>query len=378
MMHRLQGTCKVGLRMNGERLDWTSIRRLAWFAVVTVLVLVAAGVIYGTVLPPILISCFFTYLLLPLVSLLERKRVPRTLAIVILVIGTLGVIILSGVHLVPLLYQQLLNFFHLVPGAINTLSTRWLPAIEQYVVDLSVIDQAEIHSLLSPMSVVNHAANEIQGTLSGLWKTGSSVLGAVLYIVLIPLLTFFMLKDYEHLAAGLRTLVPPDLLLPVGHIRVRLDQTLKSVLKSQAIVAAILGLLYTIGLSVVGLPSGVAIGLISGVCRLIPYGDVMIGGSLCALVLVSYGTGLAQVAGVVGVFVVVQALDGAFITPTVIGERIGLHPVAIILSVLALGDWLGFWGILLAIPVAALVKVLFESLLPYYRASRAYQRRGHP
>ena len=361
--------------MHGERLDWTTVRRLSWFIISSLGVLIAVGMLYGALLPPILISCFITYLLLPLVNRLERRRVPRILAIAFLVVGTLTIVAVSGVRLVPILYQQLLNLLHLVPGAVSALTARWLPVLEQFIEGLGIIASGDIQHMLSPTSMVNSVASEIQGSLAGLWKTGTSLVGTLFYAVLIPLLTFFLLKDYEHIAVALRSLVPPDLIGPVNRIRVRLDLTLKSVLKGQAIVAAILGVLYTIGFSIVGLPSGIAIGIISGFCRLIPYGDVIVGGTLSALVLVSDGAGIGQVIGVVSVFVAVQVADGAFITPAIIGERIGLHPAVIILSVLALGDWFGFWGILLAIPIAAVIKVLVASLLPYYRASRAFQRR---
>ena len=140
--------------MHSERLDWTTVRRLGWFVIASLGVLVSLGLLYGALLPPILISCFFTYLLLPLVNRLERRRVPRILAITILVVGTLTIMAVSGVRLMPLLYQQLINLLHLVPGAVNALTTRWLPVLEQFVEGLGIIDSRDIQNMLSPTSMV--------------------------------------------------------------------------------------------------------------------------------------------------------------------------------------------------------------------------------
>ena len=174
------------------------------------------------------------------------------------------------------------------------------------------------------------------------------------------------------MSTGLQKIVPVDLIRPVGVFRRRINRALQSVITGQAMVAASLALLYVIGLTVVGLQSAVAIGVVAGLCRLVPYLDVVVGAALSVIVIVSDFHGWGQVAAVALVFLIVQVIDGMYITPRIIGEKIGLHPAVVILSVFAFADWFGFWGVLMVIPVIAVGKVVLTTVLPYYRASRAY------
>ena len=137
-------------------------------------------------------------------------------------------------------------------------------------------------------------------------------------------------------------------------------------------VAGILAVLYILGFSIIGLQGAFAIGLIAGACRIINYLDVIVGGTLSLMVILSDFQGIGQLLAVAGVFLVVQSVDGMFITPRVIGDRVGLHPVLVIVSILSFGDLFGFWGVLLAIPVLAVAKVLWFSTKPFYLASRPY------
>ena len=138
------------------------------------------------------------------------------------------------------------------------------------------------------------------------------------------------------------------------------------------IVAAILAVLYVVGLSFIGLPQAVAIGVVAGICRMIPYLDVVVGGGLSLIVLLADFQGATQLLSVAIVFLVVQAIDGLLITPRVVGERVGLHPMVVITSVLAFANWFGFWGVLVALPVVAIVKALLVTARPFYLASQLY------
>lgn len=355
-----------------EKLAPRQMRRFINFNLAALTVAVLIGAIYFSLLVPILVSCFFTYLLLPLVDGLEKRRIPRLVAVLAIVLLFVGVAAIGVFKIVPVLYAQVVLLIQLIPTAVNTVTGSWLPHVEDFVAELGIMTTAEVHQLFSGVSVLSRLETQIQGGIAGLWKTGTSLAGGLLYLILIPTLTFFMLKDYKNIAQGLKSLVPLDLQAPTGRLVHRVNLTLRSVLKGQAIVAGILMVLYVIGLSIVGLTSSVAIGVVAGICRVIPYFDVIVGGILSTIVLLSDFGGWGHVLSVVLVFLIVQAIDGAFITPGVIGDRVGLHPIVVILTVIAFADWLGFWGILLAIPSAAIAKVLIEATIPYYRASRAY------
>jgi predicted PurR-regulated permease PerM len=216
---------------------------------------------------------------------------------------------------------------------------------------------------------------QLQAGLTGLWHTGTSLVGGVANLVMIPVFTFFMMLDFPRFRGTLSRLTPADLRAPARAVLARVDQTLRSVLQGQITVAAILAVLYVVGFSLIGLQSAIAIGVVAGICRVIPYLDVLVGGSLSLIVILSQFEGFSQVLLVVLVIGVVQGIDGALITPRVIGNRVGLHPLVVIASVLAFGDWFGFWGVLLAIPIVATFNALLAAALPYYLASRAYTDR---
>ncbi len=164
---------------------------------------------------------------------------------------------------------------------------------------------------------------------------------------------------------------------PVKDVAVSVDHTLRNVIKGQITVAGILTLMYVIGFGLVnilfGFPSAIAIAIVAGVCRIVPYLDIFVGLVLSGIVITSNFQNWGQVIGVVGVIAVVQLIDGMYITPRVVGERVGLHPLIVILSVLAFADWFGFWGVLLAIPTVAVAKIVFMSLMPLYRSSQVFR-----
>lgn len=358
---------------NGNQtLDWTGLRRLLWFSVAVLGLFLVTATVYGALMLPILVGAFLTYLLLPLVDGLERRGVPRNIAALSLILGSTALIIFGVFKLVPVLYQQMLLIGHLLPDAARVVQQHWLPVISHQLADLGVISPDDFSEVFGASHLIGRLTQHAQANIVGIWKTGTSVAGGIVYLVLLPVLHFFMLKDYPIIAKTAGDLVPRDLQPSVRRLLAVTNRTFRSVLKGQAIVAGILGVLYIIGFNIVGLQSAFLIGMVAGICRIIPYLDVVVGGVLSAIVLLSNFSGWGQVLGVISVFIVVQAVDGALVTPRVLGDRVGIHPLVLLLSVLAFADWFGFWGVLLAVPVSAMIKVLLVAIKPYYLRSRAY------
>jgi predicted PurR-regulated permease PerM len=373
MSERKRNTAVEPVReLTPRSVDWTRVLRLLAFFGIAALVVISLVFVYESLMIPVSVAAFLTYLLLPLVEQLERRRVRRVYAVSGLLLLSLAAIGLGIVRLVPEVYRQAMSLVRLTPGAMSAVLDVWVPLAEKFVVDLGVMDATDVHAWFSTSSLLGRLNSQLEAGLRGLWNTGTSVLGGMLNIVLIPLLTFFMLNDYDHVERSLSRLVPRDLVAPVSIVMDKVNLTLRSVLKGQVTVAGILAVLYVIGLSAVGLQQAVAIGVVAGICRLIPYLDVVVGGALSVIVLLSDFQGWGQVLSVVLVFLIVQAIDGVLITPRVVGERVGLHPVVVIASVLAFADWLGFWGILIAVPVVAIFKALLVTARPFYLASGLY------
>ena len=203
-------------------------------------------------------------------------------------------------------------------------------------------------------------------------RSGIAFVTWVTYVSLIPVVTFYLLLDWERLMASLRDLLPrsweEDTLRLVG----RCDEVLSAFLRGQLLVMLSLGVIYGLGLTLMGVRFGVLIGLISGLASIVPFLGFIVGISIALVVaFFQFGTWLALL-GVVAVFSAGQVIESTLLQPKLLGDRIGLHPVAVIFAVLAGGNLFGFTGVLLALPAAAVIMVLLRELNERYKNSTLY------
>lgn len=355
--------------------DWRQIKRFVVFCLFVLCIVFFAALLYLPLLVPISISLFFSYLLFPFVKHLKGFGRFRPVVILAVILLFLSFVVLLFVKISPVIYEQAMDIVNLVPQAIAVATHRWVPIIRDFVLKYELMDAQGFDLAWQKVDIMNQMSEQVKQALTTIWQTAPQIIGTVLNFFLIPLVIFFLLVDLGRLQSYLWYLVPKDLKKPTRQFISKVDCTLKNVLKGQAMVAGILGVLYVIGLSAVGLESAITIGIIAGICRIVPYMDILVGGVLSAIVLSSGFAGWGQVLSVVVVFVVVQVIDGMLITPRVVGERVGLHPLLVILSILSFGSLFGFWGVIMAIPVIALVKSLGQTLIPFYLASPLYDPR---
>lgn len=359
-----------------ERLEWPHAKRFLIFCVALTLGFYCFLAVYDTLTVPFLLSLFFSYLLAPFVDYLDRRyRIPRIVFVTAVLVFTVGLISLAVMWVIPYVYHEILFLVKLAPSVLDTINQSWYPAIKEYLLGFEFVSEKLFNDVFLEWGRVDQWTERVQRALTTIWNSAPQVVGTVVNIVMTPLLTFFFVKDEKRILGALRTLVPVDLRQPTRDILGKIGKTFHSVIKGQITVASILAVLYVVGFSIAGLRAGVAIGLVAGVCRLVPYLDVVVGGILSLIVVLADWQGPGQLFFVVGVFAVVQALDGMLITPRVIGERLGIHPMIVIATILAFADLWGFWGVLLAIPTIAIVKVIFLTVIPYYQASKAYRPR---
>ncbi|MFK7825679.1 MAG: AI-2E family transporter [Oligoflexales bacterium] len=362
----------MNIILDPENINWSQVKRFAFFCLAIILSIVFFANLYKALLVPICISLFLTYLLLPVIHHLDRLKVPRVVSVSLLLLATLAAITFAIFKIIPPLYLELVSILKLAPKTYETFAREWLPPVRDQLLSWDVITVEEWNNFIRESKNLTHLSDRVNQALSTIWHTAPQVLGTVINIVMVPLITFCLLKDYEEIKARLLQLIPRDLLRPFRIFSFRVSEALRAVIRGQAMVAGILAVLYILGLSIVGLQASFVIGLIAGACRIINYLDVIVGGTLSLMVILSDFRGIGQLLAVAGVFLVVQSIDGMFITPRVIGDRVGLHPVLVIVSILSFGDLFGFWGVLLAIPVLAVAKVLWFSAKPFYIASKPY------
>ena len=339
------------------------------------LLCVGLGVLYlyKALAIPLLVSIFLAFILMPLVDWLSQFSLPRWLVVSLLLCCTVGIAFFALVTVVPAIYRGVLDIIQKGPAFFSFVQTNVLEPLQDFVLHSELLRQESIDKMILEYSRVESLPERAQNALTTIWNNAPRVLGTLINAVMIPLFTFFFLKDYQKFVSFVGNLVPIDLRGAGRTVLERVDRMLRVVFKGQLIIAGLLGTMYVVGLALLGIPSAVVIGIVAGVCRVVPYLDVVVGLSLSLMSVFSSYDGFGQVVGVVLVFLLVQAIDGMVITPRILGGRVGLHPLIVIASILAFGDFFGFWGVLLAVPVVAVVKTLLAVIKPYYFSSSLYK-----
>ena len=328
------------------------------------------------ILTPFAASALFAYLGDPLVDRLERLRLSRTLAVAVvfllMTLAVIGVVLL----LVPMLERQISRFIEQLPRYIAWMQERALPWIEaRFGVDVGEMRSTAVVDMLKQHW--QQAGGLATSVLGGLSKSGLAVLGWVANVTLVPVVTFYLLRDWDVLVERVRELLPRGLEPTVTRLAGESDEVLGSFLRGQISVMLALAAVYSLGLWLVGIDLALLIGVLAGLVSFIPYLGAIVGiGAGVIAALVQHGD-ILHVVLVLAVFGAGQTLESFVLTPWLVGDRIGLHPVAVIFAIMAGGQLFGFLGVLLALPVAAVVMVLLRYAHERYTASALY-RHGHP
>ncbi len=324
------------------------------------------------VLTPFIIAALLSYLGDPLADRLESMKLSRTMAVIIVFIIMLLVGLLLLLFLIPLIERQLISFIEAFPEFINWIQATLIPRLagifgfDANSINLDFFKQ----TVMSNWQDVSSIAGKVVMKLS---QSGQTLITWFAYLLLIPVVTFYLLRDWDKLVASLKGLIPRRQVGLVSQLATECDQVLSEFMRGQLLVMLALGVIYTSGLWLAGLEFALLIGLLAGLVSFVPYLGVLVG-SLAAVVaaLVQYNDILHLVyVGVV--FGVGQALEGMVLSPLLVGERIGLHPVAVIFAVMAGGQLFGFFGVLLALPAAAVIVVLLRHIHDFYLQSGMYQ-----
>lgn len=320
---------------------------------------------------PFLLALIMAYFLDPAADALERRRVSRTAAVCLVFVFfvlALGAIL---VFLAPALKQEMRLMQQALPEYAENLY-RLLP---KPVFDLLGISRGEeLQSLFDKVlaGTKNLSFDVINQVAVFLSRAFSSTLGfmlAVLGYFIIPIYLFYLLRDFDRVKEGTLTLVPPRHRRQILALGKEIDGVLGGFIRGQLTVCMILAVLYSAGLWVIGIDLAIVIGLLSGVAFIIPYLGTILGILLAGIMAVAKFHDLLHPLLVIAWFSMVQGLEGTVITPRLVGNRVGLHPLATILAVLVGGELFGFLGLLLAVPVTASGNVLGRHLLERYRQS---------
>lgn len=328
--------------------------------------LLGAGGLYlihllAPILSPFLAGAALAYLFDPLVGRLERHKLPRTLATVLVLLGFLFAMGILGLVLAPLFQAQSRMLVAQVPHLLDWGQTTLLPWLRQTLGIDIMGSQADLVAWLK-----DHVGEltKLTAYLPAVGGRGLALLGIVANLLLIPVVTFYLLRDWGNLTKAAGQLAPARFRPTVIEVAREIDEVLSEFARGQISVIVIMALFYSLGLWLAGLDYALAVGMIAGILVFVPYLGVIVGVSLGTLASLGQHGDLASLLPVWGVFALGQLLEGMVVTPRLVGERVGLHPVAVIFALMAFGQLFGFFGVLLAIPASAALLVMLRRLKP--------------
>ncbi len=345
-----------------------SYRLLFWLGII-VLAIVALQLVQSILLP-FAAGIVIAFILAPAVRRLEGWGVRRSLAAAVVLIaflvGVAGVFIL----LVPLIQNQIVQLVGKVPALITFLQDQLGRLLVVLQEQLSADQAAKVQDLLG--TKIGEALAWFASLLQSLITSSIAVLNIVSLVVITPIVTFLLMRDWETLVTLIDDLVPRQSLPTVRAQARAVSDTLVGFIHGQALVCLILAVYYGTTLSFAGLDSGLALGLLIGVLAVIPFLGAALGFVLAlSLAATQYGT-WTGILTVVGIFAVGQMIEGNFLTPKLVGDRIRLHPVWVIFALFAGASLFGFFGVLFAVPAAAVIGVLVRFAIIRYRRSGVY------
>jgi len=298
--------------------------------------------------------------------------VPRILAVAL---GMGGLILLSGLLLLimlPLLEKEIGLFVTHVPDWIEAARTKLLPQLQQWFgVSLEWDAQALKNLLLSHWQGAGGVAGKV---LPWIGSSGGAIAGALVSLLLIPVAMFYLLRDWDALVAQLDELIPRHWHAKVREIAAEVDGVLAEFLRGQLAVMLLMSVYYVVALWLAGLEFALPIGILAGMLVFVPYLGMILGLSLATLAAAMQFTSLGGVLWVWAAFGAGQLLEGMVVTPWLVGDRIGLHPLAVIFALLAFGQVFGFFGLLLALPLSAILLVALRHGRAWYLASDMYNK----
>lgn len=353
---------------------------LIFFALVLVLLFVALRGL-GPVLSPVAAALLLSYLLDPLVTGLERRfRVARWLGSLLLFVVALLLLSVLLLVVVPIMVREIHTFAEAVPGYIAKIRTTVVPWIES---NLTIKVPRSLHEITDQLGAdMKTVASKVLAPLGGVagkaMQRAAGIFSALGTLLLVPIFTFYFLPKFPAILSSAEELIPRRYANWVRATAKDVDTVLAAWVRGQLTVIAIMAVLYSVGLSIVGVKMAVLIGVLTGCLAFIPYVGVAVGVVLAVGVSLLEYTGPGQLIGVVVVFGVVQTLEGMLITPYLVGEKVGLGPVGVLLALMLGGHLFGFTGVLLAVPAAASLAVVLRKALEAYQGSLFYTKGDDP
>lgn len=323
------------------------------------------------ILLPFIAGFVLAYFLDPVADALERLKIPRVLATLIILSVAIAGVVIGVLVVIPVLADQALKLAQDLPALAQALVARLDEVTPQALKDM--LAKAGGTSTGSLGDMAGKATGWFATVVQSVWSGGMALVNVLSLLIITPIVAFYLLSDWDKLVAKVDSWLPRDHVEEVRMIARNIDSAMAGFIRGQGTVCLLLGLFYAIGLSLAGLKFGLAIGLGAGLLSFVPYVGAIIGGVLAIGVgLVQFWPDYSAVILIIGIFVAGQFIEGNFLSPKLVGGSIGLHPVWMMFALLAFSYLFGFVGLLLAVPLAAVVGVLVRYGISRYLGSKLY------
>ncbi len=349
----------------------TRLLTLQWLIVAALAVVLLR--LLGPVLTPFVAAAILAYICHPLVTRLANWKLSRTAAtllVMVLLFACFGLLLLI---LLPMMQSEATLLVGRLPGLLDTLRANQLPYLQQYFDPALQWDADALRAMLS-----EHLQQSGSGMAKAVlpWRGSGSalLLGLLINMVLIPLAMFYLLRDWPQLLERIDAILPRRWHAKTLEVVGEVDVVLAEFLRGQVSVMLLMSAYYSLGLWLAGVQFALPIGIVTGMLVFIPYLGMLTGLLLATLVALTQFGQLNHIVWVGCVFAVGHSLEGFVVTPKLVGERIGLHPLAVIFALLAFGHIFGFFGVLLALPLAAILLVALRHLKGWYLTSDFYRK----
>lgn len=321
----------------------------------------------GDQILPFVLGGAIAYFLDPVADRLERMGASRAVAVAIITLVALVTFAIMALLVIPTLVQQAVNLFNVAPQVFKNLQTFLTERFPDIVDNESVLRQ----SLQSVGETIQSKGGQL---LESVLTSAASVINVVVLLVIVPVVAFYLLYDWDRMVAEVDTLLPRDHAPVIRRLAREIDATLASFIRGMGTVCLVLGTYYAVALMLVGLQFGLVVGAVAGLITFIPYVGALVGGALAiGLALFQFWGDWLSIGLVAGIFMLGQVIEGNILTPKLVGDSVGLHPVWLIFALSVFGALFGFVGMLVAVPVAAAIGVLARFAISQYKDSRLYR-----
>ena len=341
-----------------------------WFWIIVGVAFLLLFYALKSILAPFLVALFVGYLCAPVVEYLQKKGINRAVAACIVIIVLTLMLIGFLLVFLPMIQTELVRFMTQIPVFLENFNRRFGPSVSQFFGQTAEFDARSVKDFIN--SNLSGISNMSLIILRYIGKQGAFLVALGFNILMVPIILFYALRDWNGFVDIIDRLIPRDVYEKIKSILMDMNELLSQTVRGQLLVIFIQSVLYALALSFAGLEFAFAIGLITGILSIIPYIGFTIGFTMAVLAAIIQFDSIWQIAGVILALGVVQVFESFFLTPRIVGDRMGLHPVGVIFALLAFGELFGFTGILIALPVTSLIVVLLRHLKEAYLDSHFY------